>query len=137
VSASNAVPLTHIIHFTIDRCGSAPEQILAETRVGDTAEAVVEYLGTGQLDRYVLTAVYAADLSPGDLALSDVTAAILRDVAAYVDAAAIELPASLDAAFTQHGIPAPLAWVEADRLAYLDFEEHRQGKADCLDRRAA
>lgn len=134
---SATAPLTHIIHFTIPRCGSADERILAETPVGDTAASVVEYLGTDQLNDYVLTAVYAADLTPGALALTDVTAAILRDVAAYVEAAAIELPRSLDDAFTRHGIPQPMAWVEANALRDLDFESERLGPADCLDRRAA
>ncbi|NEU14630.1 hypothetical protein G3T14_21335 [Methylobacterium sp. BTF04] len=129
--------LTHIIRFTIPRCGSEDEQILSETRVGDTAEAVVKYLSTDQLNRHVLTAVYAADLTDGDERISNVTASILKDVAAYVEAAAIELPTSLDAAFSQHGIPQPMAWVEADRLAYLDHEEHRLGPSDCLDRRRA
>lgn len=133
----STAPLTHIIHFTIPRRGSADERILAETRVGDTAASVVEYLSTDQLNDYVLTAVYAADLTPGALALSDVTAAILQHVAAYVEAAAIELPRSLDTAFTTHGIPQPMAWVEANRLAWSDFEDERQGPADCLDRRRA
>lgn len=131
-----AAPPTHIVRFTIPRDGSAPEDILAETRVGDTAAAVVEYLGTGQLDAYVLTEVYAADLTPGAESLTDVTAAILRDVAAYVEAAAIELPRSLDDAFTRHGIPQPTAWVEAGSRA-PDFEDERLGPADCLDRRRA
>lgn len=130
-------PLTHIIHFTIPRRGSADERILDQTHIGQTAAEVVEHLGTGQLNDYVLTAVFLADFTPGALALTDVTAAILKDVAAYVEAAAIELPSSLDAAFTAHGIPQPMAWVEANRLRDLDFEEHRLGPADCLDRRRA
>ncbi|KQP11189.1 hypothetical protein ASF28_09090 [Methylobacterium sp. Leaf99] len=110
---------------------------MAETRVGDTAANVIEYLGTDQLNDHVLTAVYAVDLTPGALALTDVTAAILRDVAAFVEAAAIELPRSLDDAFTRHGIPQPMAWVETNRLAYAEFEAERLGPADCLDHRRA
>jgi len=132
-----AVPPTHIIRFTIPHTARSTEDVLSETRVGDTAASVVEYLGTGQLDRYVLTEVYALDLTPGALALTDVTAPILRDVAAYVEAAAIELPASLDDAFTRHGIPQPTAWIEANALRDLDFEDERLGPADCLDRRRA
>lgn len=130
-------PLTHIIHFIIPRRGSADERILAETPVGETAASVVEHLGTDHLNDHVLTAVYAVDLTPGALALTDVTAAILRDVAAYVEAAAIELPRSLDDAFTRHGIRQPMAWVEANRIAWSEFEDERLGPADCLDRRAA
>jgi len=130
-------PLTHMVRFTIPRRGSADEQVLAETNVGDTAASVVEYLGTGQLDAYVLTAIYAVDLTDGLESITNVTAAILRDVAAYVEAAAIELPSSLDDAFTRHGIPQPTAWVEANSLRDLDFESERQGPADCLDRRRA
>jgi hypothetical protein len=134
---SATAPLTHIISFTIPRRGSADERILAETRVGDSVTSVVEYLGTDQLNDYVLTAVYAADLTEGAERLTNVTAAILRDVAAYVEAAAIELPRSLDDAFTRHGIPQPMAWVEANALRDLEFESERLGPADCLDRRAA
>lgn len=136
-AAPAPAPLTHIIRFTIPWKGSAPEDVLSETPVGDTAASVVEYLGTGGLNHYVLTEVYAVDLTPGALAFTDVTAAILKDVAAYVEAAAIELPTSLDAAFTRHGIPQPMAWVEANRVAWSEFEAERLGPADSLDRRAA
>lgn len=130
--------LIHIIHLRTNWTASAPEEWLLESRVSDNAEAVAKYLAAGEIDhkdhREVL-AVYAADLMPGALALTDVTAEILRSVAAQVEADGNDLPRSLEAAFTRHGIPQPMAWVETEFRDHND--EHRQGPADCLDHRRA
>lgn len=123
-----APPLTYQVRFTVERRGSAPVSTLAETNVGDTVEAVVEYLGTGQLDRWTLDAVYALDLTPGRLRIGDVTAKVLQQVAGFCDAARIELPRSLEAAFKAHRIPEPMSWVETD---FRDVDdEHRLTACD-------
>ncbi len=118
-----APPLTYQVRFTIPWKGSAPEEVLSETRVGASIETVVEWLGSGQLDHYVLDAVYALDLTPGRLRIVDVTAKVLQQVAGFCDVARLELPSSLEAAFKAHRVAEPMSWVETD---FRDMDdEHR------------
>lgn len=117
-------PRTHVVRFTDARGGTATSH-LSETAIGEDVESVVAYLGGGQLDRFDLDAVYALDLTPGRLRVVDVTCAVLQRVAAWVEVAGVDLPASLSNAFDRYGVRQPIAWAETD---YRDLnDEHRLG----------
>lgn len=120
-------PRTHVIRFT-DARGGAPTSHIAETAIGEDVETVTAYLGGGQLDRFDLDAVYLLDLTPGRLRIVDVTCHVLQRVAAWIEVAGVETPASLQNAFDRYGVRQPIAWAETD---YRDLdEEHRLTSSD-------